>query len=308
MTHSFTSIAGLLLKGVLAGILYILGTILFGMLAGAFHLGFPSLIPPGINPQASFYAYLLVCPLTGLALVSLALHTTGSRLIRGFALSLLLFVCLGLNAVIEMRMFTTFLAHGGAVIVVVSTILPALLCGLGLSYLMKLQPAEPSLTGKIRSFFAAHSPASWVGRFVIAIALFVVIFFLFGMMVAPIVVPTYRAGGFGLTLPPVSTFLPVEFIRSAFFLLACFPFLFLWKGSRGSLVFSLGLAFWVLTGLFGLLQVFWFPPALRIAHSLETGADAFVYAALLVFLFLPRPSESPVPAQAQTAPSSTTVL
>jgi uncharacterized protein (UPF0254 family) len=88
----------------------------------------------------------------GLALVPLALHTTGSRLIRGLALFLLAFISLGSTAVIEMKMFTTFLTHGGALTVVASTFLPTLLCGLGLSYLLKLEPAEPSLNGKIRCF------------------------------------------------------------------------------------------------------------------------------------------------------------
>lgn len=113
------------------------------------------------------------------------------------------------------------------------------------------------------------------------------------MMVAPFVVPVYRAGGFGLTLPPISAFLSFEFIRSALFLVACFPFLLLWKASRGSLIFSLGLAFWVLNGLFGLLQSLGFPPVLRFAHSLEIGADSFVYAAVLVFLLVPRLEPKP---------------
>ena len=214
MTQSHSSLPVLVVKGVLAGILYVLGSILFGMIGGAFHLGFPSLGPPGVDPQASFRAFLLACPLIGLALVPLALHTAGSRLIRGLALFLLAFISLGPTAVIEMKMFTTFLAHGGALTVVASTFLPTLLSGLGLSYLLKLEPAEPSLNGKIRSFFAAHSPASWAGRFVLALVGFVAAFFLFGMMVAPCVVPVYRAGGFGLTLPPISAFLPFEFVRS----------------------------------------------------------------------------------------------
>ena len=87
------------------------------------------------------------------------------------------------------------------------------------------------------------------------------------MMVAPFVVPVYRAGAFGLTLPPISAFLPFEFIRTALFLVACFPFLLLWKASRGSLIFSLGLAFWVLNGLFGLLSL-GFP---RLAHRTLVG-------------------------------------
>jgi hypothetical protein len=245
-------------------------------------------------PLASFRAFALVCPLLGLASVPLALDTTGPRFLRGLALSLLLFISLGLNAVIEMRLFTTYFAHGGSIMVVASTILPALLCGLALSYLLKFNPTDASIAEKIGSFFAAHSPASWLWRFVLAVVAFRAIFFLFGMMVAPFVIPIYRAGGFGLVLPPVSAFLPYEFVRSAFFLLASFPFLVFWKGSRGSLIFSLGLAHCVLVGLFGLLQVFWFPPVLRIAHSLETTAD-------LVFLLLPRPSQSPVPTAAHPA-------
>jgi hypothetical protein len=43
---------------------------------------------------------------------------------------------------------------------------------------------------------------------VLAIVGFVAVFFLFGMMVAPFVVPVYRTGGFGLTLPPISASSP----------------------------------------------------------------------------------------------------
>jgi hypothetical protein len=302
MTHSPASIVSLFFKGVLAGILYILGSILFGILIGILHLSFPSLTPPGVAPQATFLSFMLVCPILGLALVPLALHTAGSRLIRGLALFFLLFICLGVNAIIEMRMFTVYFAHGGALLVVASTLLPALLCGLALSYLLKPVPPESSFVGEIRSFFAAHAPSFWTWRFILAIGAFPVIFFLFGMMVAPFVVPVYRAGGFGLILPPVSAFLPFEFVRSAFFLLASLPFLILWKGTRGSLIFSLGLAHGVLVGLFGLLQVFWFPPVLRIAHSLEIAADSFVYAAALVFLLFPCRRESPVTVPAHNAP------
>jgi len=302
MTHSPFSFVNLFTRGLLAGIAYLLGAVAFGIITGVLNIAFPSLLPPDVDPQASFRAFALVCPLLGLCIVPLAVHTTGPRLFRGLALSFLLFICLGLNAVIETRMFTTFFAHGGARLVVASTVLPALLCGLALSFLLKSDPAEPYLLRKARSYFAAHSLAFWAGRFILGILVFVLIFFLFGMMVAPFVVPTYRAGGFGLVLPPVSSFLPFEFIRSAFFLLASLPFLILWKGSRGSLIVSLGLSHWVLNGLFGLLQVFWFPPVLRIAHSLEIGADSFVYAAALVYLFLPRPGKDPVPLPAHATP------
>jgi hypothetical protein len=59
MTQSHSSLPVLFVKGVLAGILYILGSILFGMIAGAFHLGFPSLSAAGVDPRAGFRAFFL---------------------------------------------------------------------------------------------------------------------------------------------------------------------------------------------------------------------------------------------------------
>jgi hypothetical protein len=53
-------------------------------------------------------------------------------------------------------------------------------------------------------------------------------------------------------------------------------------------------------GLFGLLQGSFLPMTLRIAHSLEIGADSFAYAASLVLLLAPRSAESTV----QIAPPS----
>jgi hypothetical protein len=41
---------------------------------------------------------------------------------------------------------------------------------------------------------------------------------------------------------------------------------------------------------------------MRIAHSLEIGADSFAYAVALVFLLLPRVRENPVPSSAHAAP------
>lgn len=286
--QSHSSSLGLIVKGILAGIVYMLGTMLAGMLTSALHIQLANFLPPGVNPQTGFRLFWLVCPLLGLSLVPLARHTSGSRLLRGMALFFLIFICLGVTAVLEMRTFLTVFSHGGELAAVFVVLPPALLCGLALSYLLARTGPQMSAVEKTRSFFAAHSPLSWTARFALAILSFAVAYFLFGMIVAPFVVPFYRAGVLGLTLPPFSVILPVLFVRSILFLLACLPFLILWTRSRASLILSLGIGFWFLTGLFGLLQVFFWPPVMRIAHSLEIGADSFAYAAALVFLFLPR--------------------
>lgn len=292
MTQSQSSFLSLFVKGILAGVVYVLGSMLTGMLFAALHIPTVHFEPPGTDPRIGARLFMLVSPLLGLALLPLARHTAGSRVLRGLALFFLMFISFGVSMVLEVKIFLTVYAHGGALAAVFSALPPTLLIGLTLSFLLSQEQPEISAWEKIRAFFAARSPFSWAARFGLAILAFAVAYFAFGMIVAPFVVPFYRAGVLNLTLPPVSVILPVLFVRSTFFLLACLPFLILWTRSRISLILSLGLAHWFLNGLMGMLLVFFWPPVMRIAHGLETGADSFVYAAALVFLLLPRSSST----------------
>jgi hypothetical protein len=178
--------------------------------------------------------------------------------------------------------------------------------GAGLSFLAPRDNAQaPTASQRLVSFFSARSPVAWLWRIPAAIFAFPLVYFIFGAIVAPIVVPTYRAGIAGLVLPPLSIIMPVQLVRSTLFLLASLPFLILWKEKRGSLIFSLGLAHWFTVGLFGLLQAHQFSMTLRIAHSLEIAADSFGYTALLVLLLSPRTVTTPAiaPTAAPVFPS-----
>jgi len=300
-TQSHSSFVSLLWKGLLAGMLYVLGTALTGMLFSALHIPMANFLPPGADPNIGGRLFLLVSPLLGLFLAPLTLHTAGSRLLRSLVVFFLMFISLGVTAVLEMRIFLSVFAHGGALAAVLMVIPPSLLCAFALSFLLAQDQPEVSAAEKFHSFFAAHSPLSWAARFVLAVLAFAVLYFAFGVIVAPYVVPFYRAGVLGLTLPPFSAILPVLFTRSILFLAASLPFLVLWTRSRFSLILSLGLAFWFLNGLFGLLQAFFWPPVMRIAHSLEIGGHSFAYAAALVFLLTPRLRENPVSTQTHAA-------
>ena len=302
MTQSPSSTLGLIIKGILAGILYIFGTMLAGTLFAWFHVPLVNPAPPGSDLHKTALMFFLATPLLGLALVPLARHTAGSRFLRGLVFTFLIFICLGLTAVMEMRIFMTVYSHGGSLAAILAAIPPSLLCGFGLAFLVAPEDSEVSAGRRLNNFFAAHSAMSWVVRFALAILAFGIIYFFFGMIVAPFVVPFYRAGVLGLILPPFSVILPVLFVRSALFLLAFLPFLALWTRSRLSLILAGGLAFWFLTGLYGMLMVVFWPPVMRICHGLEIGADAFAYAAALVFLLVPRPGSSAVPCPAHAAP------
>lgn len=302
MPSSSNSLWLSIVKAALAGLLYILGTIVFGAIATAMHIPMPNLTPAGVsvNPQAALRIFLLLAPLLGIGLLPLALGSSGKWLTRGLALSFLLFVTMGLNNAIEMKIFTLFLLHGAKVFVA-SVVPPALLCGVALAFLIQRDSGSPSLADRARSFFAAHSVASWSWRFLLAILAFPLVYLVFGAMVAPIVVPVYRAANIGLVLPPLSVILPVQVLRSVIFLLASLPFFLLWTRRRGALIFGLGFH-WLLVALFGLLMISWIPLPVRAAHLLEGAADSFAYAAALVFLLLPHKRENPLPIPGHTVP------
>jgi hypothetical protein len=296
------------IKGILCGLVYAIGCVLTGLLAGMFHVTLPNLTPAGVSQGQALQHFLFASALMGLCLTPLACGIAGKRIPRWLTLSFLPFICLGLNATIEILIFTTMITRRAAPSLVASIALPAFLFGAALAFVGAPEPNAPSFFQRAREFFATRSLSAWAGRIVLAILAFPVVYFIFGAMVAPLVVPAYRAGIAGLVLPPLSVIMPVQIVRSIFFLLASLPFLILWKGKRGSLILSLGLAHFFLVGLFGLMQASFLPAVLRIAHSLEIAADSFAYAAALTFLLFPRPSASPVPAQAHTASSSTAVL
>jgi hypothetical protein len=288
---------GSFLKAAVAGLVYVLGAVLFGVLAAAMHFPLPDLNPPGTNTTAAFRLFAVASVLIGIALLPLTVGTKSTRGLRAFALFFLMFLCFGVNSVIELRIFSTYFVQGGALAVAISMVLPSLLCAFALSYLL---PSPPAGYGQSLGFHS-HSAMSWVLRVVLAVLAFPAIYFVFGAMVGPFVVDFYRSGASPLVLPPLSVILPTQVLRSAMFLLASAPFLFFWTRSRGALIVALGLAHSYLVGLFGLLQVTWMPPVLRIAHSLEITADSFAYAAVLVFLFVPRHRDTTVSTPAHVA-------
>lgn len=245
------------------------------------------------NPPAPGVQFLLSA-LSGLVLIvgmiPQASGLAGSKGARATALIAFLALALGVNTMIEGSAFTPFF-RGAMASTALLLMTETILLGLALGFWF-----GGAGTGR---GFVRRGIAGRVGQVVLAWIAFPVCYFVFGMCVAPIVMPYYRAGLGGLQLPHLQTLLEVQLIRSVIFLLASLPLIVLWKGSRRALWLSLGLALTAAVGLFGLVGSTFFPPVLRVTHSIEIAADSFAYAAVLVYLFA-APS-GPVPAPA-TAP------
>lgn len=211
-----------------------------------------------------------------LGLYPLARRLTGAFLCRSIALGGFLLLALGLNGMIEARVFSSVLVVrlAGAIVFFA---LVAVFVGAAMGWLFGTE-GEPA-------GFPHRGWRNWSGRGIAAWLAWPVIYFLFGMMVSPIVLPYYRAGVAGLHIPPLSTIVLVQLVRSLVFLFASLPFLALWRGSRGGLWFALGLALMFVGGVYGLAGATFLPWVLRLTHCVEIGCDSFAYAGLLVLLF-----------------------
>jgi hypothetical protein len=246
-----------------------------GMIGTLLHL--PSVTMPGnTSVQSMFLAQLAAGLVLVVGLVPMARGLAAPTSLRAIALGSFLLLALGVNGMIEARVFTHFLDNGIVSASVFYVILAALLgAALGWSF-----GAPTTAAG-----FPHRNWLAWIPRVAAIWLAWPFIYFFFGSCVAPIVVPYYNAGIAGLRLPALSTILAVQLIRSVIFLVASLPFIALWKGSRRGLWLALGLAHAFTVGLYGLMGATFLPMVLRVAHSGEIVGDSFAYAGLLVLLF-----------------------
>jgi hypothetical protein len=265
-------------KILLCAFIYVCGTVVTGIITTQLHIAV--LAPfPGVTPERAFKYLVLLSPLLAIGVAPLAAGLAGRRNLRWLALGVLVYVALGVNTAIELTAFSSTLGKA----------YPALF----VNYFLPCAV----LTAALAFFFSSHQPLpsrqsmsvwQWTWRAVVAWLAFPIVYFMFGMCVAPFVTKYYLAGVAGLKIPAMSVILKTQAIRSALFLAVSLPVIRLWTGSRARLLLTLGLAHAILVGVFGLAQAFFLPAVLRVAHSIEITADSFAYAAVLVWLFAPK--------------------
>ena len=258
-----------------------------GMILRLLHLPLASMPPSNTSQGMHFLLSLAAGALLVLGVFPLARRLAGSFALRWIALGSFVFLALGVNTMIELTIFSN-LPGGGEAAEAVLYFVQAVFLGAAVAVFFGTEEKAASMPHREWVAWTGRGIAAWIG--------FPVIYFFFGMCVAPIVVPYYQAGVAGLHIPPLSAILQVQLLRSAVFLASSLPLIALWKGSRRELWLALGLAHAVTVGIFGLTQATFMPGILRIVHGLEITADSFAYAGLLVLLFSARnkPVTSPV--------------
>jgi hypothetical protein len=168
-------------------------------------------------------------------------------------------------------------------------VLPAALAGAIL-----FSPAKLQSFGELRrNYFERINKVQFVGRLVIASALWMVIYFVFGAIVAPYVLPYYSEGGVGyqLVLPALQVILGLQLLRGFILVLFILPLIIStnleWKQLAGIIAALLYIG--------GALAIFLisdqYPIVLRMIHGMEMFADA-AFAGIVVAYLLGKHSTS----------------
>jgi len=261
---------------------YVAGTMASGGLVSAMGMQLPS-IPEQANEQMMGLLLLISSCALAIGVGPLARTIRARYGVRCLILAALTYVCIGLNTPIEAAIFTNI---GGMRTMVVFSLLPCLLFGAVTALLFKPSGKAKPFGEQVSHFFAGRRVQQWAWRFVAAICAFPVIYWTFGMMIAPWVIEYYKQEQFGLALPGAGVIIMTQLLRSSLFFLAALPILIVWSGSKRELTVRLGFAFFVLVGLSVLIQAYWLGPVLLVVHNVEILVDSMVYAGVLSLLFV----------------------
>ena len=138
-----------------------------------------------------------------------------------------------------------------------------------------------SITTSLEVHFSRRSRSSWIWRILIASAAYFPIYFFFGALISPFVLPYYSSVAFGLRIPPFTVIVPLELFRGFVYTLVLLPLLAATVGSRTTKLVALAATLYVPGGLIALLGNQLMPPQIIPFHALEILADSIAYALVL---------------------------
>lgn len=270
-----------------AGTSHAAGLMLGGATAMALGLEPPRALPSA-GPVTSTLLLLLAGICLALGLAAMATGLAGSRRKRWIILGSFAFVVNGIGTALELSEFSTL---GGGWFATLANLPASLLCAF---VVVTLFPPPAGAADNDGRFFAGL-PGNAPARLFLAFLAFPCFYFLFGMMIAPIVLPHYDSIDF-IVVPPLATLLLLIFARGLLFLLVSIPVITHWSWTRGRLALALAAGHFTAVGLHGLVQATFFPPVLRWTHGIEILATSVCYGMALAWLLskAPEPGRSTV--------------
>jgi hypothetical protein len=204
---------------------------------------------------------------------------------------LTLFIVQFVNNIIEAYFFTTIYSSA-------FKILTSLLVGLVTNFLESLvamflfyQKSETKFSSIFSDFFKQRKYTSWLWRIVVSSLAYFPIYFLFGIIVSPFVIP-YYTGSSILVVPSFTVMIPLELLRGFIYTMSLLPLISLVKTNRRSLFVMLAAMLYIPGAFLSLIigGLSNLPAAIIPFHLLEILGDSIVYGFVIAYL-LGRPNK-----------------
>ena len=133
------------------------------------------------------------------------------------------------------------------------------------------------ITVSLKEHFSTRKRNSWILRITIGSAAYFPIYFLFGALISPLVLPYYSNPSFGLRIPSFTVMVPVELFRGFVYTLVLLPLIATIVGGRATKFIALAAMLYIPGGLITLLGNQLVPAPIIPIHALEILADSIVY-------------------------------
>ncbi len=147
-----------------------------------------------------------------------------------------------------------------------------------------LPEGEKRLRDGLDSYLATRGGSGWAKRVLAGALSYFPVYFFFGMLVSPFVMPYYRDPSLGLVVPPFTVIIPLEVIRGLMYVACLLPIAAaLGSGRRTTAVAFIGMLF-IPGALLPLLADQGLPAPIIPFHLVEIFADSAVYGYVLARL------------------------
>lgn len=149
------------------------------------------------------------------------------------------------------------------------------------------QTHDRSLFSEFSSYLKERPPASWSWRIPVGAVAYLPIYFFFGALIIPFVLPYYSNPALGLRIPPFTVIIPLEFFRGLLYVVSLLGIFAAVRASRRSITLVAASVLFVPGALVPLLQAMAegaLPQAIVPFHLVEILADSVVYGAVTAHL------------------------
>jgi hypothetical protein len=237
-----------------------------------------------LSAISNFVAGILLAVVLGLVFTRLPFV----RAIRIALAWLALLIVQEFSNLVEGYFFTAFLQtiyllFASLFIGLLVTFVEALLAG----FLFIPEKVDMSFMKEFGECLSQRSWYSWILRFVVGSVAYFPIYFAFGVIISPFVMPYYQDPNMGLRIPSFAVMVPLEFFRGFLYVIALLPIIAVLRVQRKYVYAGTASLLYVAGAFVPFLSGPSLPVQLRVFHGLEILADCLAYGAALVYLFAP---------------------